>query len=349
MARHKLDDGNIDASSLFNGGRDRRRPRNPKPGVVKNSKDAYSNVSTDLSWAKDRDVFWSREDTALPKLITKRYLDEHPEDPYYGRGNLISDLSNAKAKRLDDLRQSRIDNVINNLVNGGTSDVDKSDIKSSGVDDVSSGEKYAAVKAKKGELPYQTWERATGLKWSEAKKRGYTTGRDQENLQLQRDLLAGNVSKQGGYSEDLPEGYKNSKLGQGSYYLSKPKQTASAQAKPTASASVSKQVSSNNDYVTRAAQYRDGYISNKNVPSISGEITANRDYVPGQKFNPYKTVSFSDDLGKNTKSTLYSGGHGTGGGQAKLPTQNTSKSTDTSIGKKVEANNSNITKKQTLI
>lgn len=174
--------------------------------------------------------------------------------------------------------------------------------------------KYDAVQAKKGELPYQTWERATGLKWSEAKKRGYTTGRDQENLQLQRDLLAGNVSKQGGYSDERPEGYKNSKLGKGSYYLTKPKQAASAQAKPTASVSASKQVSSNNDY------------------------------IPGKKFNPYKTLSFRDGLGKNTKSILYGGGSGTGGGSAKLSTQNTSKQTST-ISKPVKQENKPIVNK----
>jgi len=41
------------------------------------------------------------------------------------------------------------------------------------------------------EQVYQTWQRLTGLPWSEAQKRGYTTGTAAANLALQRKLLSG--------------------------------------------------------------------------------------------------------------------------------------------------------------
>ena len=41
------------------------------------------------------------------------------------------------------------------------------------------------------ELPYATWIRITGLPWSEAQKRGYTTGTAAANIALQQKLLSG--------------------------------------------------------------------------------------------------------------------------------------------------------------
>jgi len=41
------------------------------------------------------------------------------------------------------------------------------------------------------ELPYQTWQRLTGMPWSQAKKLGLTTGTAAANIALQRKLLSG--------------------------------------------------------------------------------------------------------------------------------------------------------------
>jgi hypothetical protein len=41
------------------------------------------------------------------------------------------------------------------------------------------------------EKVYETWQRLTGLPWSEARKRGYTTGTAAANIALQRRLLSG--------------------------------------------------------------------------------------------------------------------------------------------------------------
>ena len=224
MARHKLDDGVAKVTPEFDNKRKQRR---------------YNRLS-----AKNGDKVWGIAHGTDDIEVNTTPVDELFPGQQVGAAAVkersARQLDESIRKSLDDYKEydDRYNSVIGDLESAGKLG------------------KYDAVQAKKGELPYQTWERATGLKWSEAKKRGYTTGRDQENLQLQRDLLAGNVSKQGGYSDERPEGYKNSKLGQGSYYLTKPKQTAPAAtqsktgaasaSKPAVSTSVSKQVESNN-------------------------------------------------------------------------------------------------------
>lgn len=69
--------------------------------------------------------------------------------------------------------------------------------------------------AKQFELPYQTWERVTGLSWSEAKKRGYTDGSADKNLALKESLLNGEWDNmqamqqapyKGGTKEPMSEG-----------------------------------------------------------------------------------------------------------------------------------------------
>lgn len=69
--------------------------------------------------------------------------------------------------------------------------------------------------AKQFELPYQTWERVTGLSWSEAKKRGYTDGSADKNLALKESLMNGEWDNmqamqqapyKGGTKEPMSEG-----------------------------------------------------------------------------------------------------------------------------------------------
>lgn len=69
--------------------------------------------------------------------------------------------------------------------------------------------------AKQFELPYQTWERVTGLRWSEAKKRGYTDGSAEKNLALKEALINGEWDNmqalqqapyKGGTEEPMSEG-----------------------------------------------------------------------------------------------------------------------------------------------
>lgn len=69
--------------------------------------------------------------------------------------------------------------------------------------------------AKQFELPYQTWERVTGLRWSEAKKRGYTDGSAEKNLALKESLMNGEWDNmqamqqapyKGGTKEPMSEG-----------------------------------------------------------------------------------------------------------------------------------------------
>lgn len=41
---------------------------------------------------------------------------------------------------------------------------------------------------------YEIWEEKTGLPWSEAKKRGYTSGKYNENIALRNKLLNNEIN-----------------------------------------------------------------------------------------------------------------------------------------------------------